>query len=253
MAKLSLKDLPITGKKVLMRVDFNVPLDAKGNISDDTRIAATLPSIKYILDQGASLILMSHLGRPKEKRAAELSLQPCAKRLSQLLGREVLMAPDCVGPEVERMAKALKPGQILMLENLRFHHGEEYPNEDSSFVQQLANLGDAYVNDAFGTAHRAHASTAAIATYFPGNAAAGFLLEKEITFLGDTLSHPRRPFCAIIGGAKVSTKCGVIETLMRKADVLLIGGGMSYTFMKAQGISIGNSIQNSRISGGCHG
>jgi phosphoglycerate kinase len=240
--KISLQNLPVKGKKVLMRVDFNVPLNEKGHITDDTRIEATLPSILYVLERGGSLILMSHLGRPKDKRVPELSLKPCAKRLSELLGREVLMAPDCVGPEVEKMAKGLKAGQILLLENLRFHRGEEHPEEDSQFVKQLASLGDVYVNDAFGTAHRAHASTAVIAQFFSGKAAAGLLLEKEIRFLGEALANPKRPFYAIIGGSKISTKCGVIEVLLQKADAVLIGGGMAYTFLKAQGIEIGDSI-----------
>ncbi len=240
--KLSLKDLDLFGKKVLMRVDFNVPLDKNGNITDDMRIRASLPSINYVLDHGGAAILMSHLGRPKEKRTPEFSLAPCAKRLSELLGKEVIMASDCIGPEVEQLAKILKPGQVLMLENLRFHRGEEHPEDDPSFAKKLAGLGDLYVNDAFGTAHRAHASTAEIAKYFPHQAAAGFLLEKEIQFLGDTLLQPKRPFYAIIGGAKISTKLGVLKTLMKKADALLIGGGMAYTFFKAQGFEIGDSI-----------
>lgn len=242
MKKLSIKDLPIKGKKILMRVDFNVPLDKQAKIIDDTRITATLPSIRYLLEHGGSAILMSHLGRPKDQRTPELSLKPCAERLSELLGQKVLMAPDCVGPEVERMVEALKPGQVLMLENLRFHLGEEQPEKHAQFVKELAKFGDLYVNDAFGAAHRGHASIAAIAKFFPGKAAAGMLLEKEIAFLGEALKSPRRPFCAIVGGAKISTKCGVIQTLMKKADVVLIGGGMAYTFFKAQGIAIGNSI-----------
>jgi phosphoglycerate kinase len=185
---------------------------------------------------------MSHLGRPKDRVVPELTLKPCAERLSQLLGQKVLMAPDCIGPEVEKMVRSLGPKQVLMLENLRFHSGEEHPEKDPQFVEQLASLGDAYVNDAFGTAHRNHASTAALARYFPEKAAAGFLMEKEIDFLGEALKKPKRPFCAIVGGAKISTKCGVIEALMKKADVVLIGGGMAYTFFKAQGISIGDSI-----------
>jgi len=240
--KLSLSDLPLKGKKVLMRVDFNVPLNKEGNITDDTRIQASLPSIRYVLDHGGSLILMSHLGRPKEKRVPEMSLKPCAQRLSELLEKPVILAPDCIGLEVEALAKKLQPGQVLLLENLRFHRGEEYPKEDPSFVEALAKLGDLYVNDAFGTAHRAHASTAAIATYFPGKAAAGFLLTKEIQFLGDALSHPERPFCAVIGGAKISTKMGVLQALLSKVDVLLIGGAMAYTFFKAQGLNIGASL-----------
>lgn len=242
MTKLSIKDLQVKNQKILMRVDFNVPLDKQGNITDDSRIVASLPSIRYVLDNGGSLILMSHLGRPKNTPEPAFSLKPCAKRLSQLLGQEVIMAPDCIGSEVKQMAQALQPGQILMLENLRFHIGEEHPEKEEALVKQLAELGDAYVNDAFGTAHRAHASTAVIAKFFPGKSAAGFLMEKEISFLGETLKNPKRPFYAIVGGAKISTKCGVIEALMKKADAVLIGGGMSYTFFKAQGISIGNSI-----------
>lgn len=240
--KLSIKDLNLSGKRVLMRVDFNVPLDKEGNITDDARILATLPSIQYVLDQGGTLILMSHLGRPKDKPVRELSLAPCAKRLSELLKRPVQIAPDCVGPEIEKMVSKLSPGNILLLENLRFHRGEEHPEEDPAFVCGLAKLGDVYINDAFGTAHRAHASTALIAKFFPNAAAAGFLMEKEIKFLGEALSNPKRPFVAMIGGAKISTKIGVIKKLLEKVDKLLIGGGMAYTFYKAQGIEIGDSI-----------
>lgn len=240
--KLSLKDLNVKNKKVLMRVDFNVPMDKNGNITDDTRIKASLPSIQYVLNNGGSLILMSHLGRPKDKRVPELSLAPCAKRLSDLIGKPVIMAPDSVGSAVEELAKKLKPGQIILLENLRFHRGEEHPEEDPQFVKQLAKLGDLYVNDAFGTAHRSHASTAEIAEYFPNKAAAGFLMEKEIEFLGNAVLSPKRPFYALIGGAKISTKIGVLTSLLKKVDVLMIGGGMAYTFFKAQGIAIGDSI-----------
>lgn len=242
MKKLSIKNLPVKNQKILMRVDFNVPLDKQGRITDDSRIVASLPSIRYILDNGGKVILMSHLGRPRSKPESGFSLKPCAERLSRLLGQEVMMAPDCIGAEVKQMTQALQPKQILMLENLRFHVGEEHPEKDEEFVKQLSLLGDAYVNDAFGTAHRVHASTVLIARHFPDKAAVGFLMEKEIAFLGETLKNPKHPFCAIIGGAKISTKCGVIEALMRKADAVLIGGGMSYTFLKAQGISIGNSI-----------
>jgi phosphoglycerate kinase len=242
LSKLSISNMNVSGKKVLMRVDFNVPIDEKGMIADDTRIKATLPSIKYLLDHGAAIILMSHLGRPKDAFTKELSLKPCAERLSKLLGKEVAFAPDCVGKEVSALVKNIKPGQVLLLENLRFHKGEEHPEEDKDFVRQLSALGDIYVNDAFGTAHRAHASTCEIAKYFPGRAAAGFLLEKEIQFLGDALKDPKRPFAALIGGAKISTKCGVIEALMKKADVVMIGGGMAYTFLKAKHIAIGTSI-----------
>lgn len=242
MSKLSLSELEVKDKKVLMRVDFNVPLNPDGQITDDSRLVAALPSIKYVLAHGGALILMSHLGRPKGKPNASLSLNVCAQHLAKLLDQPVLMAPDCIGPAVEQMVQGLKPQQILMLENLRFHEGEEHPDKEPQFVENLAKLGDVYVNDAFGTAHRAHASTALIAKYFPGKAATGFLMENEIKFLGETLLKPKRPFCALIGGAKISTKCGVIEALMKKADVVLIGGGMAYTFLKAQGISIGNSI-----------
>lgn len=239
MHKLSLKDLVVKDKKVLMRVDFNVPLDDQQNITDLTRIKASLPTIQGVLNRGGSLILMSHLGRPNGKAASAFSLKPCQKALSKLLGKEVLFASDCIGSEVEKMAGALKPGQILLLENLRFHPEEE--KNDPSFAKSLAKLGDCYVDDAFGTAHRAHASIDAAARQFPGNAAAGFLLEKEIEFLGNALAHPKRPFCTILGGAKISTKCGLIETLLKKADVVMIGGGMAYTFFKAQGIEIGDS------------
>jgi len=241
MNKLTLTDLSLEGKQVLMRVDFNVPLNKDGTISDDTRIRASLPSIAYILNHGASLILMSHLGRPKGVDP-KLSLAPCAKRLSELLGKPVALAPDCVGSEVEAMAKALKPGNILLLENVRFHAAEEEPEKDPSFVQALAELGDVYVNDAFGTAHRAHASTALIAKCFPKKAAAGFLMEKEIEALAPLVNLPERPFYAIIGGAKVSTKIGLIQNLLKFVDGLFLGGGMVFTFLKAQGIEIGNSL-----------
>lgn len=237
---MTLQDLSLKDKRVLMRVDFNVPIE-KGKITDDSRIVASLPSIEYVLKQGGSLILMSHLGRPK-KPDRELSLAPCAKRLSGLLKKPVEMAKDCVGPEVERRVDALEPGQILLLENLRFHKGEEEPEKDPAFVAKLAELGDCYVNDAFGTAHRAHASTAAIARYFPGKSAMGFLMEKEIDELSPLLEKPERPFYAIIGGAKISTKVGVIQKLMDLVDELYIGGAMTYTFLKAQGIPIGDSI-----------
>lgn len=245
--KLSLADLDLAGKRVLMRVDFNVPLDKEGNILDDTRIKAALPSIRYVLKHGASLILMSHLGRPKETASPEFSLAPCAKRLAELLNKPVIMAPDCVGSEVAALAQNLKPGQVLLLENLRFHQGEEHPEKDPDFVKQLADLGDLYVNDAFGTAHRAHASTTLLAKYFPGKSAAGFLMEKEIQFLGSLLLTPKRPFYAIIGGAKISSKMGVLKALLRKVDGLFIGGGMTYTFFKAKGIGIGESIHEDSL------
>ncbi len=245
--KLSITDLALRGNRVLMRVDFNVPLDEKQQITDDTRIRASRPSIKHVLNQGASLILMSHLGRPKGSPKAEFSLKPCAERLSELLGQKVIIAPDCVGAEVENMASSLQPGQVLMLENLRFHPAEENPAADPSFTRQLSGLADVYINDAFGTAHREHSSTATITQYFDGKAAAGFLLQKEIEFIGDKLLHPKRPFIAIIGGAKISTKLGVVKSLLKKTDKLLIGGGMAFTFFKALGYPIGNSIHEEEM------
>jgi len=242
MSILRLQDLPIEGKKILIRVDFNVPIDREGNITDDTRIRSTLPTIQYILDHGGSVILMSHLGRPKGKKEPRFSLAPCAKRLAELLGKPVEMAPDCVGEKVEEMARDLPAGSILMLENLRFYPAEEKPEQDPQFAIDLAKLADLYVNDAFGTAHRAHSSTATIAKLFPGKAAAGLLLEKEIDFLGEAFDQPKHPFYAVIGGAKVSTKLAVLHSLLEKVDALFIGGGMAYTFFKAQGIPIGDSL-----------
>lgn len=242
MKKLTLKDLSIQGKKVLVRVDFNVPLNAQGQITDDTRIRATLPTIQYILDHGGSVILMSHLGRPEGKKEPKFSLAPCAKHLSSLIHRPVLFAPDCIGKETETIAHSLKPGQILLLENLRFYPAEEKPKLDPSFAEKLAKLGDIYVSDAFGTAHRAHSSTASITQFFPQKAAAGLLLEKEIEFLGSCLSQPKHPFYAIIGGAKISSKMGVLKSLLSKVDALFIGGAMAYTFFKARGIEVGDSL-----------
>ncbi len=238
MAKKTVRDIDLKNKRVLMRADFNVPVK-DGVITDDTRIRAALPTIKYILDQeGVSLVLMSHLGRPKGSVKPELSLRPVAKHLSNLLGREVKMAPDCIGEEVEKMAKELGAGEVLLLENLRFHAEEE--KNDSEFAKKLASLGEIYVNDAFGTAHRAHASTEGVAHYLP--AVAGFLMEKEIKFLGGVIENPEKPFVAIIGGAKVSTKIGVLESLLKNVNTLIIGGGMSYTFLKVLGHSIGKSL-----------
>ncbi len=238
MAKKTVRDIDLKNKRVLMRADFNVPVK-DGVITDDTRIRAALPTIKYILDQeGVSLVLMSHLGRPKGSVKPELSLKPVAKHLSNLLGREVKMAPDCIGEEVEKMAKELGAGEVLLLENLRFHAEEE--KNDSEFAKKLASLGEIYVNDAFGTAHRAHASTEGVAHYLP--AVAGFLMEKEIKFLGGVVENPEKPFVAIIGGAKVSTKIGVLESLLKNVNTLIIGGGMSYTFLKVLGHSIGKSL-----------
>jgi phosphoglycerate kinase len=239
--KMSIRDLDLSNKKVLIRVDFNVPIE-QGRIVDDTRLLASLPTIEYALSQGAAVILMSHLGRPKQKPEQQFSLSPCAKRLSELLGRPVKMAPDCLGAETQKMALELKPGEVLLLENLRFHKGEEKPGEEPAFVSALADMGDCYVNDAFGSAHRAHASTTTIASFFPGKAAMGFLMEKEIAYLGSTLHDPKRPFCAILGGSKISTKFKVIEALMQKADILLIGGAMAFTFFKAENIPVGQSL-----------
>ena len=241
MGKLGLVDLKINGKKVLLRVDFNVPLDATGAIADDSRIKASIPTIKYILDHGASVIIMSHLGRPKGVDPL-LSLKVCADRLSKLLHVPVLMAPDCVGDEVEAMAHKMPQGSVLMLENLRFHKGEEQPEDEPEFVQKLARLADVYVNDAFGTAHRAHASTAMIAKFFPGKAAAGFLMQDELDHLIPLLGEPKRPFYAIIGGAKISTKAGVIHNLLDRVDGLFLGGAMAYTFLQAKGILVGDSL-----------
>ncbi|HSX38903.1 MAG TPA: phosphoglycerate kinase [Chlamydiales bacterium] len=247
MDKLTLKDLSLKGKHVLMRVDFNVPLSKEGKITDDSRIKAALPSIEYVINHGAALILMSHLGRPAARPDPKFSLKPVAERLSELLEKPILVAPDCIGPEVKKMAAALRPGHILMLENVRFHPGEEEPEQDSSFAKQLADLGDVYINDAFGAAHRAHASTALIAKYFPGKAAAGLLMEKEIAFLAPLLQTPNRPFYAIIGGAKVSTKVGVIRNLLKRVDALFLGGAMALTFFKAAGIEIGSSFYEKEV------
>lgn len=245
--KMTLRDLDFRGKKALVRVDFNVPLDKGLRITDDTRIKASIPTIQYILDRGGAVILMSHLGRPNDKRVPEMSLAPCAERLGQLIGKPVKMASDCVGHEAEFKAGGLKSGEILLLENLRFHRGEEYPEEDSSFAKSLASLGDVYVNDAFGSAHRAHSSTATVAQYFPDKAVAGLLMEKEIAYLGAALLNPKRPFYAILGGAKISTKFGVIQSLMNKADALFIGGAMAFTFFKVQGIDVGSSLYEEKF------
>ncbi|MGZ3677479.1 MAG: phosphoglycerate kinase [Ktedonobacterales bacterium] len=238
LQKATVRDVDVRGKRVLERVDFNVPLDDGGQITDDTRIRASLPTIRYLLDNGAALILMSHLGRPTGQRNLKYSLRPVAERLSELLGRPVTLAPDSVGPDVEAQARALKPGDVLLLENLRFHPEEEA--NDPAFAKQLASLGEIYVNDAFGTAHRAHASTEGVAHDLP--AVAGFLMEKELTFLGGALENPKRPLVAIIGGAKVSDKIAVIDRLIDLADAILIGGGMANTFFKANGLFVGDSL-----------
>jgi 3-phosphoglycerate kinase len=238
MEKLTISDLEIEGKKVLIRCDFNVPLDDKGKITDDTRIQAALPTIRYALGRECAVILMSHLGRPKGKVDPKLSLKPVAERLGELLNLEVLMAPDCIGPEVEKMARELKGGEVLLLENLRFCAGEE--TNDEKFAQQLASLADVFIQDAFGTVHRAHASTSGVPQHLPSGA--GFLLQKEIKYLKQALEEPERPFLAILGGAKISTKIGVIKNLLPKVDSLILGGAMAYTFLRAENIGTGSSM-----------
>jgi len=238
MAVRTVRDADVNNKRVLVRVDFNVPVK-DGKVTDDTRIRAALPTLRYLLEQdGTRLILMSHLGRPKGKAAPEFSLKPVADKLAEDLGRPVKMAPDCIGPEVEKLASQLQAGEILLLENVRFH--KEETDNDSGFAKKLAALADVYVNDAFGSAHRAHASTEGVAHVLP--AFAGFLIEKEVAFFEPILKSPKQPMVAIIGGAKVSTKITVLETLLPNCKTLIIGGGMSYTFLKAQGHEIGNSL-----------
>jgi phosphoglycerate kinase len=236
--KKSLADIDVNGKKVFVRVDYNVPMDEALNITNDARIQATLPTLQYLLDHNAAVILACHLGRPKGERVAKFSVAPVAKRLSELIGKEVKFASDCVGPEAKKAAAALKPGEILLLENLRYHKEEE--ENDPEFSKQLASLADVAVNDAFGVSHRAHASVEGITKYI--ETVAGLLMEKEIKFVGQAVANPARPFVAIIGGAKVSDKIGVISNLLEKVDTLIIGGGMAHTFDAAKGYEIGKSI-----------
>jgi 3-phosphoglycerate kinase len=254
MAKKTIADIDVKNKKVFMRVDFNVPLDEAGNITSDKRIVAALPSIKKVLEKGGSLILASHLGRPKGKPDPKASMKPVAKRLSELLGKTVIAADDCIGPDVQAKAKALKPGDVLLLENVRFHAEEEIKDKNArkepalrqakdAFAKQMAELADVYVNDAFGTAHRDNASMYTVPAMMKGKPRViGFLLEKELKFLGETLADPVRPFIAILGGAKISDKLGVIENLISKVNKIIIGGAMAYTFFKAEGKSVGNSL-----------
>jgi len=238
MSKKTVRDIDLKNKRVLVRVDFNVPQDDSGKITDDSRIVGALATIRYLVEQQAKVVLMSHLGRPKGEVNAKYSLAPAAERLAELLGRPVKMAKDVIGPDADQIVAGLKAGDVCLLENLRFHKEEE--KNDPEFAKKLASYGDVYVNDAFGTAHRAHASTEGVAHYLP--AVSGFLIEKELKFLGKALEDPDRPFVAILGGAKVSDKIGVINNLLDKVDVLIIGGGMAFTFAKAQGGEIGKSL-----------
>jgi len=239
MKKLTIKNVDLKGKRLLMRVDYNVPLDENQQITDDKRIRATLPTIQYALEQDAKIILMSHLGRPKGNVVPEISLKPAAERLGDLLKKTVAFAPDCIGPEVEKMIDGLSGGDILLLENVRFH--KEETDNDPEFAKSLARLGDVYANDAFGSAHRAHGSTVGVTAYFD-TCVAGFLMEKELDYLGAALADPRKPFVAVLGGAKVADKVPVIENLIGKVDRIVVGGGMMFTFLKAQGKEIGDSL-----------
>ena len=239
--KRTVADLDVKGRRVLMRVDFNVPLDENRTVTDDLRITQALPSIRSVLDRGGRLILMSHLGRPKGERSKKFSLRPAADRLAELLGRAVTLAPDCIGDETAAVVHALGDGECCLLENLRFHAGEE--KGDPAFARQIAAFGDLYVNDAFGTCHRRHASMMGVPEVLgPGKRVCGLLVEKELKYLGEALNDPKRPFVAILGGAKVSSKIGVIEALIPKVDTILIGGAMNYTFMAAEGLGVGNSL-----------
>jgi len=239
MNKLSIDDISLNGKRVLTRVDFNVPLDSNQNITDDIRIKSALPTIKKIIAEGGKAVLMSHLGRPKGKVVSEMSLKPVAEKLSELLSKQVKFANDCVGSEVNDLINSMENGDVVLLENLRFH--KEETGNDKNFAEQLSELGDVYVNDAFGTAHRAHASTEGV-THFIKTCAAGYLMQKELDYLGKAVAEPLRPFTAILGGAKISGKIDVIQNLFSKVDFLIIGGGMAFTFFKAMGYEIGNSL-----------
>lgn len=245
MAKLSIRDVPLKGKRVFMRVDFNVPLDENGKITDDTRIRASLPTIQYAIEQGGRLIIASHLGRPKGKPNPKMSLRPAAERLSELLGKPVVFAEDSIGEITERLAKSLKNGEVLLIENVRFYPDEEKNSRE--FAEKLAALGEIFVMDAFGSAHRAHSSTEAIARLL-SPAAAGFLMDKEIEYLSKATENPEHPYVAIVGGAKVSDKIDLLKNFMAQADTILIGGAMAYTFLKAQGIAVGNSlVENDKL------
>jgi len=239
MNKLSIDKVDLKNKRVLVRVDFNVPLDKKLNVTNDIRIVESLPTIKKIINSSGKAILMSHLGRPKGERKPEFSLMPAAKRLGELLGKEVKLAPDCIGSETEKFVSEMKPGDVILLENLRFYKQEE--KNDPEFAKQLASLGDVYINDAFGSAHRAHASTEGVTDYIK-TCAAGYLMQKELDYLGSALANPKRPYCAILGGAKISGKIDVINNLLNKVDILIVGGGMAFTFFKTQGKEIGKSL-----------
>ena len=238
MSKKTVRDIELSGKKVFVRCDFNVPMDENQNITDNRRIVAALPTIKYLLEQNCKVILSSHLGRPKGEFKSEYSLAPVAAELARLLGQEVLMAKDVIGESAKTLAANLQEGQVMLLENVRFH--KEETDNDPEFAKELASMAELFVNDAFGTAHRAHASTEGVSHYLPS--VSGFLIEKELKFLGDALNNPERPFVAILGGAKVSDKIGVIDSLLEKVDTLMIGGGMAYTFFKAQGYGVGDSL-----------
>lgn len=249
MNKKMIRDVDVKGKRVLMRVDFNVPMNENGEIVDDKRITAALPSIEYLIENEAKVILMSHFGRPKGQVVESMRMDPIAAHLAKLLDKPVKKLDDCIGEEVQNAVNKMKNGDVILLENVRFHQEEEA--NDQAFAKQLAALGDVYVNDAFGTSHRAHASTAGVAQYLP--AAAGFLMEKELEFLGQAVNNPKRPFLAILGGAKVKDKIAVIESLLNKVDILIIGGGMAYTFLKAKGYEVGNSLLDKERVEFCRG